>query len=88
MHKAIVNTNIVTPNGIIYDGKLVVENNRIFDILEAGDPIPADTEIIDAMGGYEARSSCYKSGVAEAIVEGGWQIIAELADLGKERTYA
>ena len=52
MHKAIVNTNTVTPNGIIYDGKLVVENNRIFDILEAGDPIPADAEIIDAMGAY------------------------------------
>jgi hypothetical protein len=31
-------------------------------------------------GGYEARSSRYKSGVAETIVEGGKQIIAELAE--------
>ena len=32
-------------------------------------------------GGYEARSSRYKSSVAETIVEGGKRIIAELADL-------
>ena len=32
-------------------------------------------------GGYEARSSRYKSGVAETIVDGGKQIIAELVDL-------
>lgn len=32
-------------------------------------------------GGYEARSSRYKSGVAENIVEGGKQIVAELANL-------
>lgn len=31
-------------------------------------------------GGYEARSSRYKSGVAETIIEGGKQIIAELAN--------
>ncbi len=30
-------------------------------------------------GGYEARSSRYKSGVAETIIEGGKQIVAELA---------
>ena len=32
-------------------------------------------------GGYEARSSRYKSGVAETIVEAGKQIVAELAAL-------
>ncbi len=31
-------------------------------------------------GGYEARSSRYKSGVAETIIEGGKQIITELAN--------
>lgn len=32
-------------------------------------------------GGYEARASQYKSGVAEAVVEGGKQIIEELAKM-------
>ena len=30
-------------------------------------------------GGYEARSSRYKSGVAETIIEGGKKIVEELA---------
>ena len=52
MYKAIVNANIVTPDGIIYDGKLVIENNRIFDILTANDPLPETAQIIDGEGAY------------------------------------
>lgn len=52
MYKAIVNANIVTPNGILYDGKLMIRDNRIFDILTCHDTTPADAQIIDAKGAY------------------------------------
>lgn len=52
MRKAIVNANIVTPNGILYDGKLVIQDDKIFDILTCDDAITADAEIIDALGAY------------------------------------
>lgn len=52
MYKAIVNANLVTPNGILYDGILVIKNNRIFDMMKSSDPIPANAEIIDAKGAY------------------------------------
>lgn len=52
MYKAIVNANIVTEHGIIYDGKLVIKDNRIFNILKGTDGIPTDAELIDAKGAY------------------------------------
>lgn len=52
MYKAIVNANIVTEHGIIYDGKLLIKGNRIFDILKNSDSIPAEAELIDAKGAY------------------------------------
>lgn len=42
MHKVIVNANIVTPNGIVFDGTLVIENNRIYDILTADKALPVN----------------------------------------------
>ncbi len=52
MYKAIVNANIVTDHGIIYDGKLLIKDSRILDMLKNSDDIPPEAEIIDAMGAY------------------------------------
>jgi len=52
MFKAIVNANVVTEFGIIYDGVLVIEDNRISDILKEEKDIPVGAEIIDAKGAY------------------------------------
>ena len=53
MKKAIINANIVTENGIIFDGVLIIEGDTIAafgrdDELE----VPKDAEIIDACGAY------------------------------------
>lgn len=52
VYKAITNANIVTPDGILYDGTLVIENNRIADILNSISGLPDGTEVIDAKGSY------------------------------------
>lgn len=53
--KAILNTKLVTPEGIIWDGALTFENGRI---VSAGwrnqIVIPKDAEVIDAQGKYTA----------------------------------
>lgn len=43
---------MVTCNGVLYDGAIVIQNDRIFDVVKSRDDIPADAEIIDAKGAY------------------------------------
>ena len=53
--KAIINTKLVTENGIIWDGALTYENDKIVQVGWAKDvTIPADAEIYDAKGLYTA----------------------------------
>ncbi len=52
MYQVIVNANIVTCNGILFDGKLVIKDDRIFDILKSTEQAPADAAVIDAKGAY------------------------------------
>lgn len=52
MYQAIINANIVTCDGILWDGVLVIRNGRIFDILRETDEIPDGAEVIDAQGAY------------------------------------
>ncbi len=50
--KAIVNANVVTVDGILFDSAILVKDNKIFDIIRDKGEIPADAEIIDANGAY------------------------------------
>lgn len=52
MTKAIVNANVVTPYGILFDGIVVIENNRILKVTSDEKEIPANAEMIDAKGAY------------------------------------
>lgn len=52
MFKAIINANIVKSDGILFDGILVIKDDRIFDIIKDEKDIPAGAEIIDAKGAY------------------------------------
>lgn len=52
MLKAIINANVVTPYGILYDGAVVIEDNRIVDIVERCNEVPEGAELIDAKGAY------------------------------------
>ena len=51
MKKAIINANVVTENGIIWDAKILIRGGKILDFGEDIE-IPSDTEIIDARGAY------------------------------------
>ena len=49
--KAIVNTNLILEDGIIFDGALLFDGNIISYVGKREDaPIPNDAEIIDAGG--------------------------------------
>ena len=53
--KAIVNTKLILEEGIIWDGVLLFEDDRIVKLGEASEiPIPEGTECIDAQGLYTA----------------------------------
>ena len=53
--KAITNTKLVMPEGIIWDGTLLFENDKIVAVGASDDVlIPAGAEIIDAQGKYTA----------------------------------
>ncbi len=55
MKHAIVNTKLVMEDGIIWDGALVFEDDRITQVGRAGDvAVPPDAEILDAGGMYTA----------------------------------
>ncbi len=50
---AIHNAKIVLENGILFDGILLVENDRIYSVGRAGQvKIPADAQLVDAGGAY------------------------------------
>ena len=51
MKKVIINANVVTERGIIFDGSLVIENDEIIDFGKGID-VPEEAEIIDADGAY------------------------------------
>ena len=49
--KAIINTNIILEKGIIFDGVILFENDRILKVCKMVDiEIPTSTDIIDANG--------------------------------------
>ena len=51
--KAIVNTNVVLENGILWDGVILIDGERILSVDNAAKTkIPENTEIIDAGGNY------------------------------------
>lgn len=51
--KVIINTNVILPDGIIFDGVVAFENNRIVKVCKAKDyEVPAGAEVIDANGLY------------------------------------
>jgi len=53
MIKALVNTNIVLENGILWDGIILISEDRILKIGKPEDvEIPQDAEIIDCCGAY------------------------------------
>ncbi len=53
--KAIINTKLVMEDGIIWDGVLLYEGERIVKVGAASDiTVPADAEVIDAKGKYTA----------------------------------
>lgn len=53
MTKAITNANIVLENGIIWDGVILISEDRILKYGKSTDiEIPSDAEIIDAKGAY------------------------------------
>ncbi len=53
--KAIVNTKLVMPDGIIWDGALTYDEGRLLQVGWARDvAIPADAEVLDAQGLYTA----------------------------------
>jgi len=51
--KAIINANVVLTNGILWDGVILIENDKIKDVKAQRDiKIPDSAEIIDACGAY------------------------------------
>lgn len=53
--KAIVNTKLVLADGIIWDGILLYEGNKIIEVSSASDiTVPSDAEVLDAGGLYTA----------------------------------
>ncbi|MBQ4518036.1 MAG: amidohydrolase family protein [Clostridia bacterium] len=51
--KAIINANIVLTNGILWDGVILIENDKIKEVKAQRDiKIPDSAEIIDACGAY------------------------------------
>ena len=53
--KVIINTNVILPDGIIFDGVVAFENDRIIAVAKKSDYIiPDSAEIIDANGLYTA----------------------------------
>lgn len=36
----------------MYDGTVVIQNDRIFDVIKSNESLPEGTEIIDAKGAY------------------------------------
>ena len=53
MIKAIINANIVLENGILWDGALITEKDKIISVdKEMNIKIPENAEIIDAQGAY------------------------------------
>lgn len=51
--KAIINANIVLTNGILWDGVILIENDKIKEVKAQRDiKIPDSAEIIDARGAY------------------------------------
>ncbi len=53
--KAIINTKLVMEGGIIWDGVLLYEGDKIIKVGAAADiTVPADAEVIDAKGKYTA----------------------------------
>lgn len=52
MCKVIVNAHIVTPEGILDDGALVINNGRIENVLRGDTPLPHGAEIVDAKGAF------------------------------------
>ena len=53
--KAIVNTNLILEDGILFDGAVVWQNDKIIALGKEKDiEIPEDAEIIDACGLYTA----------------------------------
>ena len=53
--KAIVNTKLILADGIIWDGILLYEGNKIIEVSSASDiTVPSDAEVLDAGGLYTA----------------------------------
>lgn len=53
--KVIINTNVILPDGIIFDGIVAFENDRIVKVCKAKDfEVPSSAEVIDANGLYTA----------------------------------
>lgn len=53
--KVIINTNVILPDGIIFDGVVAVEGDKIKKVCKRSEfEIPANSEIIDANGLYTA----------------------------------
>ena len=60
--KAIINTKLVMEDGIIWDGALTYEGDKIVQVGWAKDvTIPADAEIYDAQGLYTDRAVSWKT---------------------------
>ena len=65
--KAIVNANVVTELGIIWDGAILVEDGKISKVdKKMNVEIPKDAEIIDADGKYVGRNGGVYNSWAEA----------------------
>ncbi|MBR2860660.1 MAG: amidohydrolase family protein [Clostridia bacterium] len=52
MKKAIINANVVLENGIIFDGVVLIENDRILNVGTKDEISAEGYEIIDAQGAY------------------------------------
>ena len=53
--KVIINTHVILPDGIIFDGVVAIEGDKIVKVCKRKDfEIPSDAEIIDAGGLYTA----------------------------------
>ena len=53
--KVIINTHVILLDGILFDGIVAIENDRIVKVCKQGEfDIPANAEIIDANGLYTA----------------------------------
>ena len=53
--KAIINTKLIMEEGIIFDGVLLYEGDKIVKVGKASEiEVPADAEVLDAQGKYTA----------------------------------